>query len=211
MQARDIFYTTCRPDFFDWGFSLNLFCISLKRHYQKIMMLMMIAILVSGCRSSSLPTTNEKAVLPHKVFGAYDAAIMEMQDGLNKKGIQVITLGQEYLISIPAARLFASQSPRLTWNSYGLLNEVACYLRQFRKISISVTAYSSKCLSSQRERALTLARAREVGNYLRRKNVDSRFIFTHGLGSDKPILTLRQGGDASPNARIEITFRNAVA
>ena len=174
-------------------------------------MMLMIAILVSGCRSPSLPTTNGTAVLPHKVFGAYDAAIMEMQDGFNKKGIRVITLGQEYLISIPANRLFASQSPRLTWGSYGLLNEIACYLRQFRKVSISVTAYSSKCLSSQRERALTLTRARVVGNYLRTQDIDSRFIFTHGLGSDKPILTLRQGGDASPNARIEITFRNAVA
>ncbi|KTD21066.1 type IVB secretion system protein IcmN/DotK [Legionella londiniensis] len=174
-------------------------------------MMLMIFVVLSGCRSASLPAANDKAALPYKVAGAYDEAIMEMQDQFNKQGIRVITLGQDYLISIPADRLFATQSPRLRWDSYGLLNNVACYLRQFRKISVTVSAYSSKCVSPQRERALTLARARAVGNYLRTQNIDSRFIFTHGHGSDKPILCLREGGDSSANARIEITFRNAVA
>ncbi len=60
-------------------------------------------------------------------------------------------------------------------------------------------------------RALTLARARAVGDYLWSQGVDSRFIFTHGLGSDKPIVAFTEKGDKSPNSRIEITFRDAVA
>ena len=50
-----------------------------------------------------------------------------------------------------------------------------------------------------------------VGEYFWSQGIDSRFIFTQGLGSDKPVVSFTQGGDSSPNARIEITFRDAVA
>jgi intracellular multiplication protein IcmN len=63
----------------------------------------------------------------------------------------------------------------------------------------------------QRERALTLARSRVVGEYLWSQGIDSRLIFTAGLGSDKPITRFSPSGDVSPNARVEITFRDAVA
>jgi intracellular multiplication protein IcmN len=66
-------------------------------------------------------------------------------------------------------------------------------------------------VSVTRERALTLARSRVVGEYLWSQGVDSRFIFTQGLGSDKPIMRFTQGGDFSLNSRIEITFRDSVA
>lgn len=128
----------------------------------------------------------------------------------NKRGIKVITIGQNYLISIPASALFEDQTPHLTWASYGVLNDVAVFLKQFRKVAINITGYSSKYVSVQRERALTLARTRVVGEYLWSQGVDSRFIFTEGLGSDKPVVSFTQGGDSSPNARIEITFRRAV-
>lgn len=66
-------------------------------------------------------------------------------------------------------------------------------------------------MSVKRERALTLARSRVVSEYLWSQGVDSRIIFTQGLGSDKPITSYTLGGDRSPNARVEITFRRAVA
>jgi intracellular multiplication protein IcmN len=129
---------------------------------------------------------------------------------LNKKGVKVVTIGQNYMISIPASALFADQSPRIYWGAYPLLNEIATFLLQFRKVAITITSFSSKYVSVQRERALTLARSRVVADYLWSQGVDSRFIFTQGLGSDKPITAYTMGGDQSPNARIEITFRNAV-
>lgn len=149
--------------------------------------------------------------LPCKVYNATDAAIIGLQTDLNKKGVRVISIGQNYLVSIPSSAIFAEQSPRVRWASYGLLNEVACYLRQFRKVALTVTAFSSKYKSFQREQALTLARSRAVGNYLWSQGVDSRFIFTDGLGSDKPIVGVPGKTDGSHNSRIEITFRRAVA
>lgn len=149
--------------------------------------------------------------MPYKVDDARDSArVTIQQERLNDRGIQVITLGQEYLVSIPASLLFADQSPRIKWGSYPLLTDTACYLKQFRKITVHVTAYSSKYVSSQREHALTLARATAVANYLWSQGIDSRFIFAHGLGSNKPITRIKNGSDLSRNSRIEITFRDAI-
>lgn len=174
------------------------------------------AILVIGlmggcCCGIEEALAKERPLLPTHVPCSSDRKIMAMQKRLNRHGVRVITMGQDYLISIPSRILFANESPRLTWQSYRVLNEVACYLKAFRKVAVNVSGYSSKCFSAQREHALTLARTREVGNYLWSQGIESRFIFTQGMGSDKPIFGARLGGDQSPNSRIEITFRNTVA
>lgn len=167
---------------------------------------------VSAChRGNEYIPEKEYPKLPCKVRGACDATVMKYLKKFNKRGIRVVTIGQDYLISIPASALFEDQTPHLKWASYGLLNEIVIFLKQFRKVAINVTSYSNKYISVHRERALTLARSRVVGEYLWSQGIDSRFVFTQGLGSDKPIVSFTQGGDTSPNARIEITFRDAVA
>ena len=120
-------------------------------------------------------------------------------------------MGQDYLVSIPSHLLFATQSPQLTWGSYQLLNDLVCFLREFRTINVNIRAYSSKYVSPKRELALTEARARAVAEYLWSQEIDTRFIFTQGVGSDKPMGAFKQYGDGSPVSRIEITFRRAVA
>lgn len=166
---------------------------------------------VSAChRGDDYIPDKEDPKLPCKVRGACDATVMKYLKTLNKKGIRVITMGQDYLVVIPASALFEDQTPHLKWASYGLLNNVASFLKQFRKVAVNVTSYSSKYISVRRERALTLARSRVVGEYLWSQGIDSRFVFTQGLGSDKPIMGYTQGGDSSSNARVEITFRDAV-
>ena len=170
----------------------------------------LVALYGVGCSKSEQPN-NELNKLPTHVDGASDRAIVALQARLNKAGVNIITQGQEYMVSIPSSLLFATQSPHLTWESYQLLNDVACYLQQFRKITVNVTAFSSKYVSVKREHALTLARAQAVGDYLWSQGIDGRFIFTQGAGSDKPVLATKTRSDLSPNSRIEITFRRAIA
>lgn len=175
----------------------------------KVLVIGLIALAsISSCHRYTPEDNRPK--LPCKVQGACDATIMKSLRSLNKRGIKVATMGQNYMISIPASALFTDQSPHLTWSSYSVLNQVAAFLKQFRKVAINVTSYSSKYVSPQREHALTIARSRVVGEYLWSQGIDTRFVFTEGLGSDKPITTYVQGGDKSPNARIEITFRRAI-
>ena len=167
-------------------------------------------LLLAGCQRYSHHPEEGPDALPKKVFGADDSEEKKIQKRLTRQGVKIITIGQDYLISIPSKALFADQSPRILWGSYALLNEVICYLKEFRKVGVDISAHGSKYVSSARERALTSARARAVADYFWTQNIDSRFVFTRGLGSDKPILMNTVGGDASLNSRIEITFRNAV-
>jgi intracellular multiplication protein IcmN len=167
--------------------------------------------MITSCSRDFWALDKDEPKYPCKILGACDATIMKLTKKLNKKGVKVISIGQDYLISIPAIYLFEPETPHLKWKSYPLLNEIATFLKQFRKIAINVASYSNKYSSPQREHALTLARSRVVSEYLWSQGVDSRLIFTQGLGSDKPIIGYTQGGDNSVNARVEITFRQAVA
>lgn len=185
---------------------------SLRAIFLSVSLFLFLTLSLSGCYRKIYPLdeTDLKLKLPYKVAHTSDREVTALQRKLTNCGVKVISIGENYLLSIPAAALFPEQSPRLTWHSYGLLNKVVQYLKEFRKVAINVTAYSSKYVSAKRERALTLARARAVADYLWSQGIDSRFIFTEGLGSDKPIVAYTQGGDKSPNSRIEITFRDAI-
>ena len=172
----------------------------------------LVALLVlSGCQHSSPRLiVDEESRLPGVVTGVSDRMILSMEKRLKNEGVRIISMGENYLVSVPAKALFAEQSPRLTWESFQLLNEIACYLRQFRKVGVQVSSYTSKYSSVRREKALSLARGDAVANYLWSQGIDTRFIFSHGLGSEKPIFVNAPQGDYSPNARIEITFRCSV-
>ena len=175
---------------------------------------LLVSLFLLGCccdRTRYVPAEISPVKLPRKVAGTSDALVMKLQKKLASHGIRVVTIGENYLISIPAAILFPDQSPHLTWRSYALLNCVVRFLKQFRKVAVTITGYSSRYVSAKREHALTLTRSRVVADYLWSQGIDSRFIFMEGVGSDKPLISFRGGGDKSPNSRIEITFRDAVA
>lgn len=183
--------------------SLNFWCLDmmfLKRWFTITTVLCLI-----GCQTHA-PMSDIKR-LPQRVAGTSDAKIVKMQADFKKQDILVVTMGQNYLISIPAKILFPNQSPQLNWSAYGVLTDVVCFLKLFRKESVYVTGYSNRCVAEGRERALTLARARTVSDYFWSQGIDSRFMFVQGLGSDKPIIPDKPKADSPPNARIEITFR----
>jgi intracellular multiplication protein IcmN len=161
--------------------------------------------------SSRQKFTDDDPGLPPQGIHSSERMILFLQNKMSHEGIRVITMGQNYLISIPSAAIFYNQSPNIRWKSYALLNDVACYLQQFRKISVHINVFGTCYLSKHRTYALTLARSRAVGDYLGSQGIDSRFIFTRGLANDTPIVERVKENDASPNSRIEITFRSAVS
>lgn len=164
-----------------------------------------------GCNRAVSSFEEDKPTLPTNINNGSDAAIAGLYKKLTDKGVHIETMGQEYLVSIPAQLVFYNQSPRIKWQSYDLLNDVVCYLQLFRKITVHVSAFGSCYRSKDRTKALTLARAKAVGRYLWSQNVEARMLFTEGLGDDKPIVSLTKCSDASSNSRIEIVFRQAIA
>ena len=165
---------------------------------------------LTACHSKLPPgIIQNESQLPHKV-ALGDPEIIKLEKRLAGQGVQITSIGQDSLLSIPAKSLFNDQSPRLTRESYKQLNDIACYLRQFRTVGLNVAAFTSRYVSSKREHALSVARAHTIANYLWSQGIDSRLLFTQGMGSDKPIVTSSRPSDKSPNARVEITFRRTI-
>ena len=186
------------------------------RNYGILVVLLVFVVLgmLNGCqnrRASTHTIIADEPRLPHVQAGSNDAMILALEKRLKRLDIQVVSMGDNYLISIPAASLFGDQSPQFTWKSFAVLNEVACYLREFRKVSVEVSAYVSSYGSTRRQLSLSLARSKAVADYLWSQGIDSRFVFAHGHGREKPIVIKAKSNDNSPNARIEITFRRVVA
>jgi intracellular multiplication protein IcmN len=174
------------------------------------LVILIVFVLLGACQSAPTPSIiRDEPTLPQQV-ALGDAEIVALEKRLTERGVQIISVGQDYLLSISTAALFGDQSPRLTWESYDELNEIACYLRQFRKVGVEITGYASRYVSTEREHALSATRAEAVANYLWSQGVDTRLLFSRGVGNDKPLVIGARASDKSPNARIEITFRRTV-
>ena len=171
--------------------------------------LVILCLLMTSCSRHQI--IDDDPGLPLQGTGASEKTILFLQKKMSNEGIRVITMGQNYLISIPSSLIFNNEAPTIKWKSYALLNDVACYLQQFRKISVYINVFSVCYKSQRRANALALTRARLIGDYIGSQGIDSRFIFTRGLSNVTSIVENAKESDLSPNSRIEITFRSAVS
>ncbi len=178
-----------------------------------MIVLALVLFCLAGCQRQETTHLSEMddSRLPTSVAGASDSQIDFLQRRLHKKNIKIVNMGDEYLVSIPASMIFADESPKIQWKSYQVLNEVACYLRQYRKVGVHVTTYVSPYASERRQVALSVARSQAVANYLWSQGIDGRLIVAHGQGSQKPAVVKNPPDDNSQNTRIEITFRRVEA
>jgi intracellular multiplication protein IcmN len=145
---------------------------------------------------------------PMRINQSFDAAVIQYTKKLQDQHIDVISAGEGHLLVIPDNLLFADQSPRLTWESYKILNQVIGYIKLYRTAEITINDFVSPYGSKERQEALSLARSQAVKNYFWSQNVDGRLLISRGQGSTKPIYHEISGilGDSSKNARTEIRF-----
>lgn len=162
-----------------------------------------------GLLACSSPRTfdDDPDKLPTGVEGTSDSDLTDKEDTLKSDKVQIIAIGDDYMLSIPSSQLFANQSPKIKKQGYEVLDDVVDYLQSIRKIAVQVSAYSDCYQSQARTTALTKARAKRVGAYLWSRNIETKLLFTEGFGSQKPIVAHSTEDDKSPNSRVEITFR----
>jgi OOP family OmpA-OmpF porin len=75
---------------------------------------------------------------------------------------------------------------------------------------MSVIAHTARIGDEKRNRSLSVARARNVANYLSSQAIDARFVAAQGLGSQKPLVNNAASTAVAQNSRVEITFRNVI-
>ncbi len=136
--------------------------------------------------------------------GVSDKHTFELAKGLEQKGVQILSVGQDYRVIIPYEKLYNYSSPKIRWGSYVLLNAVVEYLKQFRKVSLKVSAYSEG-ENKRQAAALSYARARNLVNYLWDQDIDARLVYmqAHSIHRDR-------AGRAPIHATVEISFRNVI-
>jgi intracellular multiplication protein IcmN len=165
--------------------------------------------LLPGCQSSSQRFTPPPSKLPTHLPPS-DFIKIKMERKLAAEQIQVIQQGQYVLISIPAVLLFADNSPNILLDSHGYLNDVACYLKMFRHVEVDINVYDDCGENHQRLLSLTRLRASRVADYLNSQAIDTRILFTRGMGNDKPIMKTNRLESHLANSRVEILFKEEI-
>ncbi len=170
------------------------------------------SMLGSDIDSSTLAGNRDALKLINEYNDAHRAAtIRALEKKLARFDVKILSVGQDYMMTIPSAQLFYANSPRITWPSYAVLDIAADYLKQYTKISVRVACFTDNLGSSKRNRALSEARARKVSDYLWSQHVGARMLYTKGYGAAKPLYPNRSKASVASNNRVEITFRNIVA
>lgn len=157
-------------------------------------MLLILSVSLTACSTqgnSALNTTRQKTL------------IQKLQD----KHINVLVVGEQMSLILPADEFFQPCSPAIKANAYSALNDVASLIRHYPKTSLVITGYTDNLGSSQRNMALSTQRARATADYLWSQDIDTRLLYTEGKGSDDPLANNKFLKGRQWNRRIEITFQ----
>lgn len=138
-----------------------------------------------------------------------DKKTMQLTNALQGKGVSVVSMGQDYRIKMPASMLFGNHSPKINWSSFSLLGDVAALLGQYRIVNLYVETHVNEDNSNEANKALAVARAREIADFLSRKTDSARIIVARGynqtvIKEDKMIK-----GSPYPSD-VVISFRNRI-
>ena len=143
--------------------------------------------LLSGCTS-------------HNSFQANKLA-SQLQD----PQVQVIQKGRQLVLVLPSEISFPTGGNKLKPSVYPLLVRLADILiKDYPTAHIKVIGYTDTSGSPQRNRSLSISRARAVGGYLRYRGVHRDRIDAAGFGDTHPIASNATPEGRAKNRRVEI-------
>ena len=140
-------------------------------------------------------------------IGSVISAHQTLVDNLMYNGVQVIRVGDEIKIVLPADRFFYPDTANLNPNYFPVLNKLIVLLRCFDKINVKVSAYTDNIQSWRRDLSLTRLQAWMIMKYLWDSGIDARILYSIGYGSAFPIANNDTPLGQRMNRRVEITLR----
>lgn len=129
------------------------------------------------------------------------------QQQLHRYGVQILRVGAEQRLIIPAGQLFYNNSPRLKPESVRVMQALLMYMKHFAYVDIAVDGYTSISGPIKRNIALSQQRAQEVADCLWEAPIDKRIVTAHGYGIAEPIASNGSRLGRAYNDRIEIHYR----
>lgn len=145
------------------------------------------------------------------VAGAVTGNIMdrqaaELRNDFGNGQIEVINTGNELIVRMPEAILFATDSSALNTNLRSDLFVLADSLNKYPQSIVTVTGHTDNTGSAGYNQDLSERRASSVAAVLRSGGVSSSRLRVVGAGENRPIATNQTASGRAQNRRVDITI-----
>lgn len=145
------------------------------------------------------------------VAGAVTGNIMdrqaaELRNDFDDSRIQVIRSGDDLIVRMPEAILFATDSAALNPQLRSDLFVLADSLNKYPRSIVTVTGHTDNTGSAGYNQDLSERRASSVAAVLRSGGVSSSRIRVVGAGENRPIATNQTAAGRAQNRRVDITI-----
>lgn len=145
------------------------------------------------------------------VAGAVTGNIMdrqaaELRNDFGNGQIEVINTGNELIVRMPEAILFATDSASLNPNLRSDLFVLAESLNKYPQSIVTVTGHTDNTGSAGYNQDLSERRASSVASVLRSGGVSWSRLRVVGAGENRPIATNQTAAGRAQNRRVDITI-----
>ncbi|MGR3511253.1 MAG: OmpA family protein [Paracoccaceae bacterium] len=145
------------------------------------------------------------------VAGAVTGNIMdrqaaELRNDFGNGDIEVINTGNELIVRMPEAILFATDSAALNPNLRNDLFVLADSLNKYPQSVVTVVGHTDNTGSAGYNQDLSERRASSVASVLRSGGVSSSRLRVVGAGENRPIATNQTAAGRAQNRRVDITI-----
>ena len=130
----------------------------------------------------------------------------ELRNDFSNGDIEVIRSGDDLIVRMPNAILFATDSASLNPGLRSDLFVLAESLNKYPQSIVTVTGHTDNTGSAAYNQDLSERRAVSVSSVLRSGGVSSSRIRTVGAGESRPIATNQTAAGRQQNRRVDITI-----
>lgn len=171
----------------------------------KIASCFLIALLIAGCASQPNSSSN-----PHWLPVSAACQKQTLIERLEKGGVQVIQVGDEWRLILPMQRFFIKHSSVLLTTAYPTLNDVVALLNQQTNFGINVLAYTISLDNFRPNVSLAQQRAQALVDYFLQRGLNTRLITASawkGMNERQAQGTGRFSDDAPSLFSVEVRTR----
>jgi len=132
---------------------------------------------------------------------------VRLANKLRAEGTQVIQIGEETTLILPADKFFYPRSNNMRPGYQPHLNTIIRFINTYPTTDVQVTGYTDNIGDYTRNMALSRAQAQAIVNYLWSHGLNTRMISASGKGCHDDIANNNTRHGNALNRRIEIYFR----
>jgi outer membrane protein OmpA-like peptidoglycan-associated protein len=133
-----------------------------------------------------------------------DVQEAKLRQQLQNTGVSVTRQGDNVILNMPGNVTFTTDSPNINASFYGVLNNVALVLKEYKKTYVDVVGHTDNTGAADYNQRLSEQRARSVAEYLTSQGVLAERLLVAGRGESEPIASNDTPEGRAQNRRVNI-------